>query len=325
MDDLRPRVTRLAPSPTGSLHLGNAMSFVVAWLLARQQGWRVVMRIEDLDRPRVKAHAADEALDILTWLGLDWDGPVMTQSDDLAPYRRALEQLRDCGHIYPSAVTRRQLIASTSAPQEGDRGEARHDATHRPDPAARQTLAHNTPLLEDDTHAWRLVVAPGDVRFIDQWLGPQHIDVAADVGDFIVASKAGVPAYQLSVVVDDHRQHVTDIVRGNDLLASTARQLLLHHALGYTHTPRYWHLPLVRGADGRRLAKRHGDTNVTSYRDAGVSAERILGLLGFWIGAFADPKPRPLDALLETFCPAALAPCDITFTRDHHTFLLADA
>ncbi|QEG37640.1 tRNA glutamyl-Q(34) synthetase GluQRS [Bythopirellula goksoeyrii] len=272
--------TRLAPSPTGALHLGNARTFLVNWALARQQGWQIVLRIEDLDGPRIKQGAAEEAIDILTWLGLDWDEGPFYQLADLTPYTAALEKLGSQGDIYPCACTRKQIEeASLSAPHDDDH-ERRYPGTCRP---PKRVPISNQQLLQEGT-ALRLRVPPGDVTFVDEFAGEQAWNVEQLVGDFLVGTKLGLPGYQLAVVVDDARQGITQIVRGDDLLSSTPRQLILYEKLGLGPVPLYTHLPMVVGEDGRRLAKRHGDTRLSYYREKGVTPERILGLLAHWCG-----------------------------------------
>ena len=273
-------LTRLAPSPTGALHLGNARSFLVNWALARRNGWRVLMRIEDLDGPRIKADAAALAVDVLAWLGLDWDEGPIHQTADLAPYRAALEQLVAQGDAYPCRCTRSQILAaSLSAPHAGDH-ELRYPGTCRPAAGERVDAA----LLDDPTCAWRLVTPDAEVPFDDAFRRRAVFNPQREVGDFLVATKGGQPSYQLAVVVDDARQWVTHVVRGDDLLGSTSRQLLLYERLGAGAPPAYTHLPIVIGADGRRLAKRHGDTRISHYRERGVSPERVIGLLAEWSG-----------------------------------------
>lgn len=270
--------TRLAPSPTGSLHLGNARTFLVNWALARRRGWRVLLRIEDLDGPRVKPEARDGIMRTLEWLGLDWDEGPVTQSDDLEPYRAAMRALAAAGRAFPCGLTRGELAAS--APQEGDH-ELRYDPGLRP-------AAWSRDFEPGGGVNWRLLVEPGATPFADLFAGPQSPDVSAIVGDFIVWTKRGVPAYQLAVVVDDHRQGVTHVVRGDDLLDSAARQLLLFRALGLGPEPVYCHLPLVVGPDGKRLAKRHGDTRLERWRAAGAPPEEVVGLLARWCGVEAE-------------------------------------
>ncbi|MCU0688652.1 MAG: glutamate--tRNA ligase family protein, partial [Phycisphaerales bacterium] len=314
------RVTRLAPSPTGALHLGNARTFVITWALARQRGWRCLLRIEDLDGPRVRPGAAEGIMQTLGWLGLDWDGPVLIQSADMTPYVQAMRLLargpKDAGVsgesgpwlgglVYPTTRSRQTPADSpASAPQAGAH-EARFDASMRPlDWATPREFVHGGGATSEAAAAWRFAV-PDDgsalVQFVDQFAGPQAIDPSRSVGDFVVWTKQGVPAYQLAVVIDDARQPwgaaggsdagrgVTDVIRGDDLLDSAARQQLLiaalrrvgePHVLGASpHPIRYTHLPLVLGPDGRRLAKRHGDTRVDRFRALGVPVERLIGLL----------------------------------------------
>jgi glutamyl-tRNA synthetase len=267
--------TRLAPSPTGSLHLGNARTFLVNWALARRRGWRVLLRVEDLDGPRVKPEAVDGIMETLRWLGMDWDEGPLVQSRDLAPYREAMRRLAESGAAFPCALTRTQIERAASAPQEGAH-EVRYAASLRPSSWTR--------AFEDAETNWRLLVPPAAVGFDDELAGPQSFRVDEVVGDFIVWTKRGTPAYQLAVVVDDHRQGITHVARGADLLDSSARQLLLYRALGFSPEPRYLHVPLVVGPDGKRLAKRHGDSRVDSYRARGVPAEAVIALLGRWCG-----------------------------------------
>ncbi|QDV76684.1 glutamate--tRNA ligase family protein [Botrimarina mediterranea] len=301
--------TRLAPSPTGALHLGNARTFLVNWAIARQRGWRVLLRIEDLDGPRIKAGATEAAIDILQWLGMDWDEGPIYQSSDLTPYGTALTKLIEAGEAYPCRCTRTQILAaSLSAPNAGDH-ELRYPGTCRPtksdakgalwegspdpDDAAHPATARSAKpgsrdpsqkSLHDPSVAWRLIAPDEERAFNDAFLGPQRFNPQLEVGDYLVATKGGQPSYQLAVVVDDARQGVTHVVRGADLAPSTARQLLLYERLKLGAPPQYLHLPIVIGEDGRRLAKRHGDTRLSHYRDLGTTPERVVGLLAEWSG-----------------------------------------
>jgi glutamyl-tRNA synthetase len=277
-------VTRLAPSPTGALHLGNARTFLVNWALARKQGWRIVLRIEDLDGPRVKPQAAQAAIEILRWLGLDWDEGPYFQSADPSPYRSAMASLCRRGLAYPCLLSRAEVEGALSAPQEGS-GEVVFPASLRP------SHAGSPRSFDDDAVTWRLLTPAETVVFEDRFAGRQEVRPWAEIGDFVVWTRQGVPAYQLAVVVDDHRQGVTQVVRGDDLIPSTGRQILLYRALGLGPVPAYTHLPLVRGSDGRRLAKRHGDTRLERYRAGGVDPRRVVALLGAWCG-MADLGPR---------------------------------
>lgn len=315
----RPRTTRLAPSPTGALHLGNARTFLVNWALARRSGWRIVMRVEDLDGPRVKPGATEQALDVLRWLGLDWDGEPVYQLCDLAPYRQALARLHERGLIYPCRCTRKEIEQAQSAPHEDDH-ELRYPGTCRP---TTSPVHENAALLQEDATAWRVIVPDEDVTFTDMFHGEQRVNVQQHVGDFVVATKAGLPAYQLAVVVDDARQGVTDVVRGDDLLGSTARQLILYRLLGLAPLPRYLHLPLVLGPDGRRLAKRHGDTRLSTYREQGVAAQRIVGLLAWWCGATDEREPMSAATFAQRFELGRMPRGPVTFTHEDEAWLTA--
>lgn len=315
MVDPASRTTRLAPSPTGALHLGNVRTFLLNWAAARRGGWRVVMRIEDLDGPRVKAEAAAQALDVLAWLGMDWDGEPIYQAHDLSPYRDAMETLSRKRLTYRCPATRREIEAAASAPH-GDEHELRYPGIYRPpDP----------PPIPDGAHtAVRVVVPDGPIKFVDEAHGPQAVDVQQQVGDFIVWTKAGLPAYQLAVVVDDARQGVTDVIRGDDLLRSTARQVLLYDYLELGPPPRYRHVPLVYGPDGRRLAKRHGDTRVASYREHGAGPDRIVGLIAWWSGLTPERSPMSAEEFVKTFDWRKLPPDPVTFTPEDDRWLTQD-
>ena len=275
-----PSRTRLAPSPTGALHLGNARTFLINWALARQQGWKIVLRIEDLDGPRVKPGAVEQTIVLLKWLGLDWDEGPFYQLHDPAPYEAALAQLAKQGDIYPCACTRREIeAASLSAPHASDH-ELRYPGTCRP----AEGVPVTTGLFDDTTYAWRLCVPEGRIDFVDAFAGAQSHDVQRTVGDFLVRTKTKLASYQLAVVVDDARQGVDQIVRGDDLLTSTPRQLVLYERLQLRPVPTYTHVPMVIGEDGRRLAKRHGDSRLVHYCEQGVRTERVVGLLAEWCG-----------------------------------------
>ena len=304
--------TRLAPSPTGALHLGNARTFLINWALARKLGWRILLRIEDLDGPRVKPEAVDGLRRTPEWLGLDWDEWPLIQSEVLAPYRAAMERLAADGTIFPCEKTRGELAAA-SAPQEGVH-EIRYPRELRPaawDRAFREGVN------------WRFLVPDGPTPFTDAVHGAQAPDLAALVGDFTVWTKRAVPAYQLAVVVDAHRQGVTKIVRGDDLLDSAARQLLLYRALNLGPEPAYTHLPLVRGPDGLRLAKRHGDSRVDGYREAGVSPERVIGLLACWSGL--SRRPMTAAEFRDSFDLKAMPKTSVVFTKADDDWLRTEA
>lgn len=305
--------TRLAPSPTGALHLGNARTFLVNWALARRRGWRIVLRIEDLDGPRIRPEAAQSIIDTLAWLGIDWDEGPFVQSEEPEPYLEAMRALAEGGRAFPCALTRGQIARAASAPQEGSH-ELRCPASLRPPSWERRFV-----LAESN---WRFLVPDAPVGFADGFAGPQSPNPAELIGDFIVWTKRGLPAYQLAVVVDDHRQGVTQVVRGDDLLDSAARQLLIYRALGLKPEPEYWHLPLVIGPDGKRLAKRHGDSRVDGYRLSGVPVEAVVGLIGAWCG-LRGGKRAPLSTaeFLSGFDPALLSGSPVVFTPEDDAWL----
>jgi glutamyl-tRNA synthetase len=300
--------TRLAPSPTGALHLGNARSFGLCWLLARATGARLLLRIEDLDHPRVRASAIPGVLEDLTWLGLDWDGPWTLQSDSAPAHEEALSTLIEDGRVYPCVCSRREVESAQSAPHVED--EVRYPGTCRGRfaGAAEAFAATGRPI------GWRFRVESAGIAFVDEWLGP-CVGRPADVGgDFVVAREhpdgRREIAYQLAVVVDDARTGVDWVIRGDDLLSSVPRQRLLQEALGLPSV-RTAHLPLVVGPDGRRLAKRHGDTRIAAYREAGVPPEVLRAWIarsaGLPAAAFTDPArhpPTPVGvALLRVVVP----------------------
>ncbi len=317
--------TRLAPSPTGALHLGNARTFLVNWALARRHGWAVTLRIEDLDTPRVKPGVIPQTIDTLAWLGLTWDEGPTIQSADLAPFVDAMRTLAHAGLVYPSDLTRGDIEHAASAPQEGV-----HEHRFPPELRPAGFSAGSTGAFAGDTADrntnWRFATPAGAVAFVDALRGSVRVDPGSTVGDFLVWTKRGCPSYQLAVVVDDARQGVTHIVRGDDLLDSAARQLLLYRALGLTPEPWYAHLPLVRGADGRRLAKRHGDTRLTAYRERGVGPERIVGLCAHWCGLCPrGPEPMTAAEFAARFDLSTMPREDVVFTPEAEQWLVNGA
>ncbi|MDR3617909.1 MAG: tRNA glutamyl-Q(34) synthetase GluQRS [Paludisphaera borealis] len=266
-----PAVGRLAPSPTGGLHLGHARTFLIAWLAARSGGGRVILRIEDLDAARVRDEARDAALVDLRWLGLDWDEGPYVQSDRRVVYDDALDRLKAAERIYPCTCTRADIERAASAPHPEDEGPTYPGAcAHR--------LAADARVLGDRPFAWRFRVKPGPVAWDDQFLGRRELDPARLGGDFVIARNTLGPSYQLAVVVDDALMGVSQVVRGADLVPSTPRQILLYQALGWT-LPRFGHVPLVVGPDGRRLAKRDGSIKLSTLREQGVDPQRLIGAL----------------------------------------------
>ncbi len=292
-------VGRLAPSPTGAQHVGNARTYLVAWLSARARGGGVVLRIEDIDSPRIKPGAVEQALDDLGWLGLDWDGTPLVQTRRFPFYQEALRRLQERELVYPCTCTRTDVERAASAPH------ADHEGPVYPGTCAGRRAA-DAAGLGDRPFAWRFRVGDSPA-FVDLCRGPTHIDLRQAGGDFVVWKSAGTPAYQLAVVVDDAAQGVTEVIRGDDLVPSTPRQLLLYEALGLT-SPSFAHVPLVVGPDGRRLAKRHGDTRLSALRAAGVRPEALLGLLAWSCGWLSRPEPLTARDLLPRFRLDAIPP-----------------
>ncbi len=242
----------------------------------------MVLRMEDIDSPRIKPGAAEQAITDLRWLGLDWDeGPIM-QTDRLPLYESALKQLQAHELVYPCTCTRSDIDRAASAPHQ------EHEGQFYPGTCAHRRVA-DALRSSVQPHAWRFRATP------------------PELGDFVVWKSAGTPAYQLAVVVDDAAQKVTEVIRGDDLISSTPRQFLLYQALGL-NPPQFIHVPLVVGTDGRRLAKRHGDTRLAALRGAGVQPEQLLGLLAWscgWINHVEPVSPRDLLPLfrLDTIPP----------------------
>lgn len=303
-------VGRLAPSPTGALHLGNARSFLLAWLSVRSRGGRLVLRIEDLDHPKVKPGAAAAALEDLRWLGLDWDegpdvggphGPYV-QTERRPLYREALGKLRAAGLAYPCVCSRKDVEEAQSAPHGRDPHSLGYPGTCRgrfADWAEARSV-----LPPERLPVWRFRTEPGKSVFEDAFLGVRRLDLAGELGDFAMARDEDGAGYQLACTVDDAAMGVTEVVRGDDLVDATHCQLAIYRALGLP-PPVFCHVPLVVAEDGHRLAKRHGDTRICALRAAGLPPERIIGLLAWWSGL----APYGADAT-----PASLIP-EFSFAR----------
>ncbi|MDB4749487.1 tRNA glutamyl-Q(34) synthetase GluQRS [Rubripirellula sp.] len=266
---------RFAPSPTGAQHLGNARTYLLAYWSARKTNAKLVLRIEDVDSPRVKPWASQQAIDDLRWLGVEWDegpdvggpnGPYV-QTQRMQLYRNALKTLIETDRVFPCTCTRKDIQSAGSAPH----------FDHEPAvyPGFCNGWKQGDTLPEEGTYCWRFRAGDQLREFDDLVLGHRQCVPADALGAFPVTQKSGEPSYQLAVVVDDAAMGVTEVVRGNDLIASTFRQIELYSALGLS-VPRFAHVPLVCGPDGRRLAKRHGDTRLSLYRERGVSPAKIL-------------------------------------------------
>ena len=267
--------------------MGHARTFHQAWKRARDAGGVLVMRTEDLDPDRSRKEYADAACEDLRWLGLDWDegpdvggsfGPYL-QSQRHETYLAAWNRLHEGGFIYPCRCSRKDLAAALSAPHEGTprEQEAVDDEPVYPGTCRGALRAANLWTNAEDGANWRFRVPDGEaVEFLDLNLGPQRFVAGVDFGDFVVWRRDGLPSYQLACVTDDAAMRITEVVRGADLLKSTARQILLNRALGFTD-PAWFHCALVMDESGRRLAKRHDALSVRRLREQGMAAERVLG------------------------------------------------
>ncbi|MDP2345875.1 MAG: tRNA glutamyl-Q(34) synthetase GluQRS [Deltaproteobacteria bacterium] len=278
---IRNYVGRYAPSPTGDLHIGNVFAAVVAWSRARRQHGRCLLRIEDLDTPRVKAGATERIRADLETLGLSFDDDdVIVQSARTRAYEEALRLLVDDGLVYACSCSRKDLAAS--APHAGDEG-PRYAGTCRD-----KGIDLASPNVSLRVRVDRLVQKFGDPIVDDAWQGRFSHDVEGEVGDFIVKRRDGLFAYQLAVVVDDACSGVTEVVRGQDLLSSAPRQVLLHRALG-NESPAFAHLPLIVDDEGHRLSKRSGNAPelLRSLLER-VPPVRVLGHLLHLLGCAAD-------------------------------------
>ena len=263
---------RLAPSPTGLLHLGHARTFWVAAERARAAGGTLLLRNDDLDAIRFRLDFVAAMLEDLHWLGFAWEEPVIAQSARLPRYRAALERLHAAQMIYPCTRSRRDVLDALGAPHEGGADdEPVYPSQFRP-PAG----APLPPLGEKISVNWRFRVPDGEeLAFADGRAGPQRAVAGRDFGDFLVWRKDDVPSYQLSCAVDDAELGITEVVRGADLIKSTFRQLLLLRALGHT-APAYCHCPLMLDDRGERLAKRHDALALRTLRAQGITPESIL-------------------------------------------------
>ncbi|MFT4541993.1 MAG: glutamyl-tRNA synthetase [Planctomycetota bacterium] len=307
-----PLVGRLAPSPTGLLHLGHARSFLLAWWSIRSRGGRVLLRMEDLDPERVKPGSADAVLRDLEWLGMDWDGPVTWQSERSELYHDALRGLEAKQVAYPCVCSRKEVAHASRAPHEASPSVAALRADQQTQNASvtaeQSNKAHRIaldPSAIGDIYpgtcrgrfaslqeaqatgrpvAWRFHTerGPAEVVFEDAMHGRKRSCVWRETGDFMLTRRDLIASYQLAVVVDDVEQGISEVLRGDDLLSSTARQELIYAALG-AKPPCWIHVPLVTDRSGRRLAKRSDDLSLTELREGGVKAESIVR----WVAASA--------------------------------------
>ena len=295
---------RFAPSPTGPLHAGSLVAALASWLDARAHGGRWLVRIEDADQPRCPSGMGEHILHQLAACALLPDEPPLWQSPRDAAYRAALEQLAGDGCVYPCCCTRRAIESALQAqgvPLQRD-AERVYPGTCRPAPGAGPRSIEAGSATHAGALAWRLRVSEGLVRWHDRRLGAQQQDVAREVGDFVLLRADGLWAYQLAVVVDDAAQGVTDVVRGEDLADSTARQIVLQRALGLP-TPRYLHTPLVRAPDGHKLSKQSGAAPLDLVDPAAIlrTVRAALQALGLFLPTAATTLPTLLDGAVQAW------------------------
>lgn len=294
---------RFAPSPSGRMHLGNALSAMLAWLSAKRQGGEILLRIEDLDPARSKAEYARGIMDDFRWLGLLWDRRATDQSRRGEAYAAALCQLEQMNLIYPCYCSRDQLHAA-SAPHASD-GRVIYAGTCRDLTPEQRAVMTKKPSL-------RIRLPDREISFRDGLQGDVTMNLQREFGDIILRRADGVAAYQLAVVVDDGTEGVTEVVRGRDLLSSTPVQLFLYELLGLT-PPRFYHVPMLLAPDGRRLSKRDRDLDF-GYLRQHFSPEEIIGLLGHLAGLMERWEPVSARELA----------CDFSWSRVKQSDIILD-
>lgn len=301
---------RFAPSPTGGMHLGNVFAALISWLSARKEGGKWILRIEDLDPQRSRIDHARLIEDDLAWLGLDWDeggvdgkgpnGPYC-QSMRGEIYKEALEKLQATGLTYPCFCTRADIMA-TQAPHESD-GRVVYAGTCRP---SRLGGSFDEATVDRPERAIRLFVPDKDMTFTDKLYGGQTVNLAAHCGDFVLRRADGAWAYQLAVVVDDALMGVTEVVRGSDLLLSSAQQIYLYDLLGYP-APQFAHVPLLCNEKGIRLSKRDSSLSMEELRKE-YTPSHLIGQLAYIAGILPEPFPISARGLLPLFSWSAILP-----------------
>ena len=264
---------RLAPSPTGLLHIGHARSFLLAWLSARSRGGEVLLRLEDLDKSRVREEFIGACLEDLKWIGLDWDGPPSFQSDREQELREIAESLVSEDLAYPCICTRREIRAAISAPHAEDEA-----STYPGTCKGRFRSIQEAQESSGRQPSLRFQCPPEEIEIQDRLHGQLKLSPWTEFGDFVIVSPEGHASYQLAVVLDDAAQGITEVLRGDDLLSSCGPQAVLQRALGLKR-PEWIHVPLVLDYTGERLAKRTDGLSIRAIREAGISPERLLGWL----------------------------------------------
>ena len=286
----KPVVGRFAPTPSGRMHLGNVFAAMAAWLSARSQGGKMVLRMEDLDTQRTSREYAAQLREDLLWLGLDWDEETPPQSTRAEVYDAYFARLQEMELLYPCYCTRSQLH-SVNAPHLSD-GTYVYPGTCRDLSEAQRAAFSRAP-------AWRVKVPDREYRFRDRLFGDYALNLADSCGDMVVRRADGVYVYQLAVTVDDGEAGVTEVVRGADLLSSAPRQMYLQDLFGFPH-PEYAHVPLLLAPDGRRLSKRDQDLDLSALRQR-LSPESLLGILAYSAGILERPEPVSARELTGEF------------------------
>lgn len=289
-------VGRFAPSPTGRLHAGNIFSYLVAWIIARRSSGTVLLRIEDLDPARSRKEFADQAMRDLALLGLDWDGEPLYQSSRTTYYEEAFRALQREADVYPCFCTRADLHAS-SAPHAGEAPVYAGTCRALSERARRKKME----AIEQEGRgaAWRLALDDETIEFFDAFQGRCQYNLAADCGDFVIRRADGTFAYQLAVCVDDAAQGVNSVVRGCDLLQSTAMQIHLQRLLGFAH-PTYAHVPLLVTQEGRRIAKREQDAGLDALLERFKTPQAVLGHIAYLTGLTPVDGQTSAEELLES-------------------------
>ncbi|WP_308639766.1 tRNA glutamyl-Q(34) synthetase GluQRS [Paenibacillus silvisoli] len=314
---------RFAPTPSGQLHIGNAFSALCAWLQIRQAGGQFVLRIEDIDKSRSRPAFAEQQINDLQWLGLDWDegpgadGPCApyVQSSREQLYERALERLRADGRIYSCYCSRADLASIASAPHG-----LSSEGTAYPGSCRHLTPDERLTKEAGKSPSCRFVMQDEPIRFVDEIMGEQRF-AKEELSDFIVKRADGMFSYQLAVTVDDAAMGITDVLRGADLVDSTPRQLALYEALGLK-PPRFAHIPLLADAEGNRLSKRDKSLTLASLRADGVSPERLVGMIANLAGWQERLEPAPAEAFIPSFHTKQLKQPMISVTEEHMSWLL---
>ena len=292
---------RFAPSPTGPLHLGSLIAALGSYLIARKTGRRWLLRIDDLDRPRVVEGAADGIIRLLEVLGFEWDAVPVWQSHRAERYAEVLQQFKKDGLVYPCSCTRKEILAS--APHAGEEGPI-YPGT------CRNGLAGNR-----QNFSWRLRVDQHPIRFSDRVKGDWQQNLEDEVGDFVLFRSDGIYAYQLATVVDDLDSGIDQVVRGADLLGSTARQIYLYRCMK-RESPEYFHLPLLLGSDDEKISKRHGEVGVVRAENSSAMMQLALVFINHRLPPelFGAPAEQMLNWALDSFEDTLLPQDDRQFS-----------